>query len=606
MYELKLYYNTGFDPSNVPDSPALIQSQPTGQYEALPLLQNRYLTTVRISVDSFNAIKNVDYAQIGDVFYFVTGIVMENETTATLTLQEDIIGTTGINNINVVSGWTSRRNYTTSEDIVGTNLISEPWQPQNPPQMEFYPNILGISDNKTNLIISSVALSDSTAFADAQTFTDGTDNVTIPLLPYITTTNSLTRSIYYLPTLTSGTKIAYVPNTVTYLVEDVADGLKIVRSLGVESALRGSYSVPSDLIETHYDTIATPDAKRLYQIIGKTGTYTTTNNPYYANVENKKALVQYHFYTVINVAAGTTSEYPIEDIWTGGNSIQFKYFVDPLPTGTVYIRPATYKGDTTAQFVGATKGAVWQNNEILWNVPSGWSVTQANLNVQRQYNLTNYQTASNFGLTGYKYNVTNQALGQVGGVIQGAISNVGGALGREKTISDEAALIGGGGMLASGFFGVGQAYASNAYTPQQYQYNLTMSQNEFTQNLIQNARGANAQWLNVDFNFPYQASLQSYLNNDFDLLVTHLSDDDVERFDLFLHQFGYACSEKFKHSHLANKQAFNYIKTDSAVVKCGRGVPTNTAIAEILNNGVRIWHVMPNQTALEIGGNADA
>ena len=601
MYTIKLYYNTGFNHSNVPDSPQLVETLPSGTYNMLPLLQNRWLSMVRVEVDSFNAIKNVDYAVIGDVMYFVTGVTMENETTATLTLEEDIIGTTGVGNIDIISGWTIRRNYTAAEDTYGANLLAEPWQPQNTPVMNFYPNIFGINTGAmTYLVLSSVALTSVNGWDTAMSFTDGTDNVLIPRLPYISdslndlTTFSMGYNVYAYP--------CKIPNVAAYdlTTTNVMDGVNKCRSLGVESAIRGSYIIPTAYVTIAAGPGTASDPGRIPSISGKTG-FATGANPIYGNVENKKAIMLYNFYTISNLSSGANTQYPIYDIWSGSGSPQFIFSSDPLPSGTVYCRPLTYKGNTPTRaeefFIGAVQGAPWQNNEILWKSPSGWAVTKSNMDVIREYANANFQRDTKFGLEQYQLGAYEQAANSLGS------TGVGGLKGRVMNAPQDVASRVMIGNQTGNYSPFNIEEMQNQLFQSQYIYNLTKSGDEFRQSLITNQRNANVEWLNVDVAFPYGANVQSYMNNSFDLITTHLSADDLQRFDLFLHQFGYACSEKLISSHLTNRSKFNYIQTTDAQVKCGRGVHTNSAIATILNNGVRIWHTQPSAAAMAIGGN---
>lgn len=159
------------------------------------------------------------------------------------------------------------------------------------------------------------------------------------------------------------------------------------------------------------------------------------------------------------------------------------------------------------------------------------------------------------------------------------------------------------GMAIGGVANVAGAYQSNEQVIADRLYAIEASGAEFTQAVQRNTQMINDEWLNLQIAFPYSANLQIYYGNDFQLTATHLSDNDVARFDLWLHQFGYATSEKFASSHLNNRTHFNFIKVDMPLIKTGYGSAIDSTISEILSNGVRIWHTLPTVGAMLIGGN---
>ena len=73
LYEVTLYYETGFNSANIPDSPDVLALAEKKTFNAIYRRQNYYLSTIRLdgTIDDF---QDADYAQAGNAFYFVVGI----------------------------------------------------------------------------------------------------------------------------------------------------------------------------------------------------------------------------------------------------------------------------------------------------------------------------------------------------------------------------------------------------------------------------------------------------------------------------------------------------------------------------------------------------
>lgn len=584
MYSVDLYFETGFNTFNIPFSSTILENAVTSSYSAIPLLYNRGLAFIRIESD-YNTVKNADYAKIGDVFYFVSSVTMENENTATLILIEDFVTTVGLSNIEFIGGWTERRHYTAEEDTIGKNLLSEPFLPQGSPNVVSFENIFGLSTTNKKIVLSSVMLGNSSGFSDALTFTENTNTVTIPKLPWVGG-GTLDSTIFRMNPPNTVYR-STLPNTRAYDLDDPAieTGVATVRSLGIESALRGSYLIPENAV-TFTPLGEGEDAPMIFYVDGLTGTY--TNQYSFPNVENKKAAYLYGTAILQNVAGAATAEYKISEILTNGN-LSFLWWCDPMPTGTIYARPTTYKGNTTNLFYGAVKGAKWQNSEILFTSPSGWSLTQAENSLSNRIASLNFGRDTEIMAKNFETGAFQKALGTTGEGIGGAISAYGSLTG----VADY-------GLKSA------QSVLSNQQFVDNYVYNTRRMQDEFLQNVLLNARKANEEWFNAEIVSPYGAGIQSYVSNSFDLIIQNLNSDDLLKFDTFLHRFGYSVNEPFNISFLQNKQKFNYIKVNDLICKGSFPQSDLQKVSTILSQGVRIWHVLPNNTALQIGGNPDA
>ena len=609
-YSIKLFYNTGFNPSNVPDSPALINSAGSGVFESMPLTYNRGIGNIRVKVDSFNAIKNVDYAAIGDWYYFVTAINMLSPTVAELTLITDYIGTVGISNITVLGGWTTRRHYTAEEDTFGANTLAEPWTPLEPPVMEFESNIFDIGKSYRSIVICAVDLENISTTADEYINPTSNNSVVVPSCPEMT--SNWTEFVILNDTNYAGE----LPNTRAYVGNSqfVQGHLSKIRALGLENLILYSYNIPTVLSTPTYSATAWA----IDTLTGLTKLAQSQYNATYATVENKKAIALYNNVTLTNISSGASQDYPITDVTTDGQQISFSCWADLLPTGSTYARPTYYRTDSNNVWFGAVKGAGWQNNQIQYSGTSGYAVTHHRILLQQSQALENFQRNTAYAQANYNRQVFYAPITQVSGVVTGYAGNFGASTNPVAEGSSEmvttptfggselgsaSSRVAVAGATVAGLGAVANVYQTNDQLIADRQQAIEASGAEFAQSVIRNTQQINDDWLNIQIAFPYSANLQIYYGNDFQLTATHLSDTDVQRFDLFLHQFGYATSEKFAATHLNNRTHFNFIKVDNAYIKTGYGTAIDSVIASILANGVRIWHTIPTAGAMQIGGN---
>ena len=123
-YDVRVWSNTGFNSINIPDSPSLLDSLPSATYPALDLLQNRFLTSIRIRA-TFDQVKNADFCKLGDFYYFVDGVTMTSGDVAVLGLIPDFITSAGgVGSLSILDGVTSRVHVT--DDTYGKYTEPDP------------------------------------------------------------------------------------------------------------------------------------------------------------------------------------------------------------------------------------------------------------------------------------------------------------------------------------------------------------------------------------------------------------------------------------------------------------------------------------------------
>ena len=113
---VRVYYNTGFNAVNIPDTPALLDSGyfTLTDFPAIDVLQERFLSSIRIRA-TWNQVKNGDYCRITDTsdnydfFYVIDGISMKAQDVAELHLIPDFVTSAGgLENCDILDGVATR------------------------------------------------------------------------------------------------------------------------------------------------------------------------------------------------------------------------------------------------------------------------------------------------------------------------------------------------------------------------------------------------------------------------------------------------------------------------------------------------------------------
>ena len=175
-YNVRCYFNTGFNAVNLPDGPTLLQtgSFTTKDYPAIDVLQDLDLSTIRLKA-TWNSIKNADYLEMftegGSVFYIITGIAMQATDVAELSVVCDYWTTAGgFENLTALDGITSRVHVV--EDTYGAyaedDVLTAPAHALSL-DYEWLP-VYGVGDDQTYTLLETTidlvktgALTDSTS-----------------------------------------------------------------------------------------------------------------------------------------------------------------------------------------------------------------------------------------------------------------------------------------------------------------------------------------------------------------------------------------------------------------------------------------------------------
>lgn len=545
------YKNTGFDRNNRPSDVSVLGLAESTVYDSVWVFQNLDRISVRVKA-SYSEIEDVDYVKIGSTYYIVTGLNMLTEQTAELALSIDPVLTAGgVSNLTVIGGWDERAHV--SSDPMFGNIIEEPFVPSNRLERTSPEKVVDGSYVQAHRVVAAtVDLTQVKNYADQyyDIASESTALVSVPRVPAI----KLESSISVQP-VGSSVELSYnLPVTTLFNLDndEIKEAVTKARSLGIEAAITSCYLLPV-MTELEY----TVNDDKTYVKIKSNGaevSLSSIDGMAYRyggyQVKNNKAFALFNSYLIFSVGSGESREYDAHDVYMNDGAPTLSLIMDCSPNGKPYLGPRYYLGDETVAFQDSVGGAAWRNNPLSFTEGSGSTIgwTQA----LRQARDIGARTV--YGNTGTSYGLLDKlASGDIIGAVMSPIT----------------------GLIGQGYEQARQA--SDLQLNYDTQYNVVAP----------------------TVNFPVSDSIQGFLGNSFYVSHTHLSDGDLERFDNFLTQFGYKVDKKFEKSDLTNRQYFNYIKTNGAVVKAaGAPLRIEQMVADTLNGGVRLWHVLPNSSAM--------
>lgn len=537
VYNITGYFNTGFGSGNIPDSPAVLRLATSKVFPSNWLLQNKDLTTTRLNA-TWSEVENIDYVAIGNSYYFVVGIKMQTEVCAELTLQLDGLTTAGgINALSFTDGWCKRAH--TGNDTLFANNIPEPFQPAQDLVIDGVKKI-GTHPDYLTFISATVDLYNIEKVADEYLDSGGGIACYVPTIPKA---KFETEVVISTP---QGTTTNKLPNTTLYYhtednaggYDDLTPALQTLRSLGLDTAITGSYSVPREwaIFGGYSEGIRT-----LHGLGGSE----VSGIPYvYGSAKNKKVYSLFNMYTIIATANGSSVTKDGHILYNNDQSPELFAISNPAPNGYPTLQFLYNEGRRCFAMENGVVGESWLNAPIAYGQVSGSLVQK-----QQYANREALQTA-------------NRQFDAVGG-----IANVIG-----KAASGD---IGG---LISGIWGTAtsQAMGEVSQMNQRAEFETTQS------------------FVVPEIQFPQGVVNQMATGNGFLVYRVRLSDNDVARLDKFLTMYGYAQSKPLEKSDFTNRRYFNYVQADGVNVGGNIGLRIREMIAQQLSGGVRIWHTLPN------------
>ena len=574
---VKAYYNTGLQVNNSLDNIGLLDSLgfSSRTFDSIAIKQDRGRINIRINT-SYDNIKDADYIKINDVGYWVTGITMLNDNVAEVSLQQDFVTTVGIANLEVVSGWCTRKHVTS--DTIYANTLDEPFAPTSPLKIDFGGEITGTgsSDGFSYIIVSSIDLSNLPATAKAY-LDAANDKVLVPDLAVVPSSANNTT---YTSHISGNAKSCKLPATQAYIGNSapILEALASVRSLGVESCLVACYLVPEKWVAVNASGGAVTD------MTDQDGFYTSSLPAIPGTYKNNKVYSgQFHRIVNYSLATGESSDNRVEDIQSNG-IIYWRVAADPRYSGHPVCMPKYVHGVENQKLLSCINGAQWQNIPITYQGASGAGFLQNNIKTQtermesqRLYGLLGGMSGMLGGFTPQNIYPTQGPNGGFSGFYDASqgFGESGLRLGQSMNPAAMA------GQFLGGVASIGSQNANIMFAKQQLfnSYNQAMA--------------------TVDVQFPRIPSFQDYIGNSFYEMRYRLSDNDMVRFDNFLTQFGYAVDEVFNTACFSGRTHFNYVQgRDIALKKSGLPQYLLDGMAKVIESGVRIWHTAPSSSKL--------
>ena len=653
LYNVTLYYNTGFDAGNIPDSPARLDAYTSRVFQPINIRQDYGQAYVRIKA-TWADVRDADYAKLepedgsASATYYVipSPAVQVNDNVAHIPLLLDpLTSIGGIANLSVLAGWTHRAHA--GNDDLFSNTIAEPWAPSQPLQIKNYkvihtekeldsngdpkPNLriaVGTCDLSRGHYAKAKIVHASEQVANGEdlegdfmymTLPMPADNATQPIVGGVET--ELQVGAYRGPGTSEETYTYTLPNLYCFNLDNsqVIAGINGVRSIGVESAIIAMYCLPVEdagAIEIAHYPHNDGDAETsglIIKLYGKSNTYKPGTPYLYYDFKNKKAASLFNYFQVTSITSGDSNAFSAADLYVDGETgPTFVTQTDPSPNGTVYCSPTHYEGQPTHRLEQAVAGLPWLNAGFTYTHASGSALALANakranakIEMDRDFNIQGLEQNRNQARWKGGLAIAQDVVGGVSDLIQYAgDSLLGMSFIPGQKNSAEAPI---GSLLDRGF-NIANNAVDLVYNEKHTNRNIAQAnanaQYQMGDNLFSAAVNANVTAPSLAF--PISVNASAYYGNGFAILQITLRDNDAKRLDDFLSAYGYAQDKSFEKSDLTNRTKHNYIKTSGAEVDCP-GAPRWLLglIGQMFDAGVRIWHSKPSRDNLlnnPIGG----
>lgn len=418
---VRIYFNTGYDTGNVPDTPAKLDNELYKDCPAIDLLQNKYLAEITVKctykgsyLDGRLDLDSADYLRLTtdegrSVYYAINSVSMLANDTAKFSVTEDFITTAGgLENIKILSGIITRRSKANNEYRDSSFLDDELLGCAKPLELEYELASKG-SNTYFEGTESTIDLSHGISY---QSISDGPNTQLVPTM--LRADNSTTYKMgasdgtyQELPNRTGArlfTQRSNVPGSPDNIEENVAKA----RSLGVENAILSQYKIPNNfvsydsnsntlngigaVVDTDLDIIPSDvDTTKIYVcvfsgdrskfcIIGASGDRIEMNPEEIAFREQ-------------------SSDPTVPTLFQ--NDVKVKRAVDPRPEGRPYYRFENIHAGKMSQhgaimranadMMFSVKGAKWNNSPLKFTEVSGGNILEQQFHNSR--NVTDRQYA---------------------------------------------------------------------------------------------------------------------------------------------------------------------------------------------------------------------
>ena len=632
-YDVRVWSNTGFNSVNIPDSPSLLDSLPSATYPALDLLQNRFLTSIRIRA-TFDQVKNADFCKLGDFYYFVDGVTMTSGDVAVLGLIPDFITSAGgTGSLTILDGVTSRVHVT--DDTYGKYTEPDPLTiPSEALKVVVDDTSVMFTgtDNQTvvdsalNLIrMGQMYDEDESIYGDGVNpgamvaiTADEVSQVTFP-----TVIQNASGTTYYINGGVGASNTELPPEKTASPVRTydatnatIKKGIQAARALGVEGAVSDIYNLPRALVTAGVNPATGATDGVAGNIVPK-----TSSIPFaYATVKNNRVLYGENTPFGLLSGNGSKAEFNAERIYDGSSTHPTVLVVaDPRIDGKPYFRFQTLDGVAAGGsnlkdfFRNCINGREWYKTPVIYREKSGrWldSIKFASNMAINDYSFENglrtmqqqqvaAQTDAAFATAnflssakaakgapvtdadGKMLGTPNSSLSFMGSMNGSTALNIGKSFG--STISDLNSIIG---ELVTGE----KVTSHFGYAGERSIYKTAYSMQKGTE-MLQYYTATNCWAPTVEF--PMAADLFNDIMGCGAVVYRYeYKDNDLAKIDKLLTMYGYKYSKPLEASDFSNRQYFNYVEGSITVGNLPRWWAEG--VAAQIGTGVRVWHVKPN------------
>ena len=605
MWNIRLYYETGFNAVNIPDSPALLETMKHADFPALDILQGEHLSYVNVKATRAQ-VKNADYMRLTDdtdtFYYIVEDFTMTSTDVSMLSIVMDYFTTHGgVTGIKFLDGVVERHHVAVEDDKYGAYTEDDPMLVPSK-ELEFdevslFTDMVTEGTTKSHIIIeTTLDMKEIATNANAINYnTAGGDSVTVPLVNATTKVSAV--NVYADANDPSAlTKEFITPKTVYCDAgnENVISAIGRARSLGVEDGILNSYIVPDAAVVDYANGV---DADGNVATITGAHKFENTDLDFeYATVNNKRVLYgSLNSFMLVSPANGNSVTFKPEDIAYNSfgditTSPRVCMNTDPRPDGRPYFRFEYYKGNNYDFFLNALKGMEWANAPLVYQRRSGsW---QAKLQhdattgmLEREQNMANTanKIQATLGLIGAGKQVTNFA-------------------GMEKQQAFEQSMNTNYNIGSMGF-NIGMDFVTSGM-----QASLAKRQTEmhFKDAFLQEAVGyVSGMVVAPDLRFAMSETLRDFRGNGCIVYRYRPQTSDIEKLDKVLTMYGYKDTNVLAghEEYMTNRRKFNYLKASGVSVAGNKPKWLRDGVAMQLSVGTRIWHVKPDASAYTDGSN---
>lgn len=647
MFTATLYYNTGYNSINTPDSLETLNAEfmtTAKDFPALDILQIMPLSSISLKITSEDDVIDADYMLLtgkGEnqsvskrAVYSVEGYTLTSPDVAVLAITlNPFLTLGGVRSVHFMDGVTIRHHVKKDEDIFGAFTEEDPYLvPSKPLEIVDGGEKFKASGNLLHLVESTIDLVElgNETKGVAYTADDGTA-CTVPYIPPkkpIDTNVKMTKpgvdttplktvvpgANYYTPTPNPG--------------DLVTQGIARARSLGVESAILNSWNIDKEYL-TYYNYDETEDPATGLQsaivknLVGGVLGGVPSGLPFeYATVQNKRVLYgALNQYVLVSYASGNSAVFLPEDL-TKPEDLTSDYSAplivmtaDPRPDGKPYFRFQYYHKDEKNFFTNCVPGLVWQTAPLVYYDKSGNELDRMNFNTAQSILRQDSTIAQNRAIRGAVESGISNIIGGAVSMFGGGVRFAGGYEGSTYT-----SIMSGAGSIAAGAIQAGQgAYTMGAELIGNATNNATFSNAANIRRQYENARQQELQQFQISqnivvpqINFPRSNSIRDFVGNGVFVFRYRPAASDVLKLDKILNMYGYRDTRPATDDLMTNRTKYNYLQVAGASVNATKPDASNVwpqpkwlkdACASQFAAGVRIWHTKPDRTAYTDGSN---